>query len=88
MSHSYDIKKIIWTCRRGMLELDVILIPFAKQYFEQLSEQQQAVFVRLLDEADPDLFNWLMGHGKPDDSELAEMVVTVRDRTNVSIKGS
>lgn len=88
MSHSYDIKKIIWTCRRGMLELDVILIPFAKQYFEQLSEQQQAVFVRLLDEADPDLFNWLMGHGKPDDSELAEMVVTVRDRMNVSIKGS
>lgn len=88
MSHSYDIKKIIWTCRRGMLELDVILIPFAEQYFEQLSEQQQAVFVRLLDEADPDLFNWLMGHGKPDDSELAEMVVTVRDRMNVSIKGS
>lgn len=88
MSHSYDIKKIIWTCRRGMLELDVILIPFAEQYFEQLSEQQQSVFVRLLDEADPDLFNWLMGHGTPDDSELGSMVITIRDRMNVSIKGS
>ncbi len=28
------------------------------------------LFVRLLECADPDLFNWLMNHGRPDDEDL------------------
>ncbi|MFU8797602.1 MAG: succinate dehydrogenase assembly factor 2 [Gammaproteobacteria bacterium] len=66
--------RLRWACRRGMLELDLILIPFFDHYFDALSPKLQSMFARLLAEADPDLFQWLMGYGTPQDAELAEMV--------------
>jgi antitoxin CptB len=78
MSEVFDLKKIIWNCRRGMLELDVILLPFAERHFMTLSDTEKHTFVALLEEADPDLFNWLMGHGEPEKPELAQMIKTIR----------
>ncbi len=78
----FDFNKVLWNCRRGMLELDVILIPFAKAYFAELKAEQQGVFVDLLDEADPDLFNWLMGHGAPSQPELKTMVELIRSKNH------
>ena len=45
---NYDPLRIEWDCRRGMLELDKVIMPFYKQHFEQLSEHKKAIFVRLL----------------------------------------
>jgi antitoxin CptB len=67
-----------------MLELDVILLPFAEQHFSSLSDSEQKVFVELLEEADPDLFNWLMGHGEPDKAELAAMIKTIRHKMAIA----
>lgn len=84
MSEAFDLKKIIWNCRRGMLELDVILIPFAEQHFSNLTDSEQQVFVELLEEADPDLFNWLMGHGEPTRPEFAAMIKRIRELMKVA----
>jgi antitoxin CptB len=65
MNKAYFLPKIVYQCRRGMLELDVILIPFAQQYFMQMDERFQNDFVLLLEEADPDIYTWLMGFGAP-----------------------
>ncbi len=83
MSEAFDLKKIIWNCRRGMLELDVILIPFAQQHFSSLDEVEQRIFVDLLEEADPDLFNWLMGHGEPEQASFANMIKRIRELMNI-----
>ena len=32
----HNIQRIRWHSRRGMLELDLILVPFAEQHFESL----------------------------------------------------
>ncbi|MCO7225476.1 succinate dehydrogenase assembly factor 2 [Pleionea sp. CnH1-48] len=76
----FNEKRIRWTCRRGMLELDVILIPFFERYFSSMDDELKATFVRLLEEADPDLFNWLMGHGQPEDEALAAMIRYINER--------
>jgi antitoxin CptB len=70
--------KLRWACRRGMLELDVLLGNFLEEAFLSLPEQDQNIFVRLLSENDQDLFTWLTGHTKPNDAELAEMVEKIR----------
>ncbi len=57
-----------------MLELDVIIMPFFEEQFESLSEQDQKDFVALLECDDPDLFNWLMGHGRSENPAIAAMV--------------
>lgn len=69
--------RVRWHSRRGMLELDVLLLPFAEQAFEGLSEQDQALYVRLLECEDPDLFAWFMEHQEPEDSELKRMISMV-----------
>lgn len=70
--------KLLWHCRRGMLELDLILLSFAQQQIEQMTASQIHAFTELLSCTDPELFSWLMGHEKPDDKELAEIVEFIR----------
>lgn len=66
--------RIKWACRRGMLELDVVIMPFYDECFDSLSEAEQDDFVALLECDDPDLFNWVMQHGRSEDGKLANMI--------------
>ncbi|WP_281212521.1 succinate dehydrogenase assembly factor 2 [Shewanella insulae] len=75
-----NIARVRWACRRGMLELDVLFQPFVETQYEQLSFDDKAVFVRLLECEDPELFAWFMGHEACPDQQLADMVVKVRGR--------
>lgn len=75
-----DIRRLTWQCRRGMLELDVLFIPFMEEAFRGLSEENKDIFVRLLDCEDQDLFFWLMQRGKSEDRELQSMVDLIVQR--------
>ena len=66
--------RIRWSCRRGMLELDVVVMPFFEERFDSLTETEQRDFVSLLESDDPDLFNWIMGHGRSENLSHASMV--------------
>ncbi|MDX1280639.1 succinate dehydrogenase assembly factor 2 [Shewanella colwelliana] len=75
-----NIARVRWACRRGMLELDVLFQPFVETQYESLSDQAKAIFIRLLECEDPELFAWFMGHEACPDTELAAMIVQVRGR--------
>ena len=72
-----DFKKLQWACRRGMLELDIMLKPFLDEQYKFLSLSEQHTFIKLLDEADQDLFEWLTGKKRCEDQELANMIVQI-----------
>lgn len=57
--------KLLWRCRRGMKELDLLLIPFAQNCYSDLSVPEQGVFDELLGEPDPVLYAWLLGYLEP-----------------------
>jgi len=80
MSEPMNIARVRWACRRGMLELDVLLQSFVEAHYEQLSVEHKIIFVRLLAGEDPDLFGWFMGHEMCSDPEIAQMVIRVRGR--------
>lgn len=75
--------RLKWACRRGMLELDVLFMPFVDEAYDALSEHQKQVFKRLLSCDDPDLFAWFMGHKPCQDPELAAMVDVILKRVKV-----
>ena len=79
MLDSHEKAKFAWRCRRGMLELDLILQRFLNVRFEHLSNQEIKAFDLLLTCADPELFVWLMGHNEPQDKELKEIVTIIRN---------
>ena len=75
--------RLKWACRRGMLELDVLFIPFAERGFNALSESQQEVFERLLTCDDPDLYAWFMGHQDCENQEFNQMIQHILSRVKV-----
>jgi len=75
--------RLKWACRRGMLELDVLFIPFVEEAYDDLSAKDQRTFERLLTEQDPDLFAWFLGHKTCEDSELNAMVQFILKRVKV-----
>ncbi len=75
--------RLRWACRRGMLELDVLFMPFVEQGYDALADEDKATFQRLLEADDPDLFAWFMGHEQCKDVELARMVKIILDRVRV-----
>ncbi|EGI4258765.1 FAD assembly factor SdhE [Escherichia coli] len=72
--------RIHWACRRGMRELDISIMPFFEHEYDSLSDDEKRIFIRLLECDDPDLFNWLMNHGKSADAELEMMVRLIQTR--------
>lgn len=69
-----DFKRLRWASRRGMLELDLLLVPYVEQCFLSSSDEDQQRFIKLLEGEDNDLFAWLLGRGEPQDPELAIIV--------------
>ena len=66
--------RVRWRCRRGMLEMDVFILPFFDQCFDDLSEQEKRDFDKMLDCNDPQLFAWVMEQEVCEHSEFAYIV--------------
>lgn len=69
--------RLRWQCRRGMLELDVILNRFVDQHWQSLDENLKSEFELLLVCADQQLQGWLC-EGKEADIEVKNIVHRVR----------
>ncbi len=68
-----DINRLRWHCRRGMLELDLILARFLDQHLAQLSAQQLREFEALLALEDQVLWRRIGGAASAG-SELERML--------------
>lgn len=72
------ISRLRWACRRGMLELDVILNNFLDEAYPPLATKEKEGFVKMLACSDPELFSWLVGEAVPEDMDLTSIVLMVR----------
>ena len=70
----FNKHEIFWHSRRGMLELDLLLVPFAREVFELLSHSDQMLYSELLEEEDQDLFTWLMQRSVPNDPRFEPII--------------
>ena len=73
-----EVRKLRWKCRRGMQELDLLLLRYLDQRHAAASDAERAVFLRLLDTEDDKLWHWFMGHDTPADAELLQLVQRIR----------
>jgi antitoxin CptB len=70
--------RLQWRCRRGMLELDLLLQPFVEKAYDTLSEEEQQQFHALLDFQDQELLECLMLQKSPEDERLNDIIRKVR----------
>ncbi len=59
-----NISEIYQSCKRGMLELDLILITFVEREYLYLSEECKKEFLELLNESDQKIFNLILNKEK------------------------
>ena len=61
-AHAARLRKLKFrAARRGFLEADLILGPFAERHVAGLDPETLDEFDRLLDVADQDLYGWIVG---------------------------
>lgn len=76
--------RLRWQCRRGMLELDLLLADFLDHGHAHLSGDEQATFARLLGCQDQQLHDWLISQIAPPDPAMRALVRRIsaaRDET-------
>lgn len=71
--------RLQWQCRRGMLELDALLLGFLERRYSQLDAEGRAAFERLLGCPDPLLLDYLMGRTIPIDTDVAHVICEIRN---------
>ena len=72
--------RIRWQCRRGMLELDLLLSAFLETGYPALDPSMRLSFVRLLEQSDQTLQRWLLGDGLDVESDFQQIVRTLRNQ--------
>ena len=66
--------RVYWHSRRGMLEIDLALMPFAKEVYPGLADADKAIYRKLLESEDTQLFAWILQKDVPEDSELKQIM--------------
>ena len=65
-----ELDRVRWRCRRGMLELDIILQRFVDKHYIQLNECELQQFEVLLDLPDNDLWDMIAAKKEVSDIKL------------------
>lgn len=74
MQHDVEYKRLYWHSRRGMLELDVLLIPFLEEVYPGLPDEDKARYRKLIDCEDTEIYQWFMQRERPQDEDLQVIV--------------
>jgi len=73
-----ELARLRWRCRRGLLELDLLLQRFVDACYAGLTTTERLTFDRLLTLPDADLLVLLQGDGAASDAELNRLVTAIR----------
>ena len=71
--------RIFWHSRRGMLELDLLLVPFVQDVFDDLTLEDQILYRDLLLLEDQDIYALLMGSSHSEHTKYAAITKKILD---------
>jgi antitoxin CptB len=71
-------ERMRWRCRRGLLELDIVLGRFVEQHYAGLDAAQQAEFGILLDKPDTVLWDMIAGRQEAEQAEQQTLLNMLR----------
>ena len=72
-----DERRALWRSRRGLLELDLILVPFVENCFANLPDRLRSDYLDLLTVDDVDAYAWLVS-GESVPSRYKQIIDVVR----------
>ena len=73
-----EADRVRWHCRRGLLELDLILGRFMDRYYDTLDDEVRSSFRELLKRPDNDLLDWALGRSEPGEERYRRVIQLLR----------
>jgi antitoxin CptB len=73
------LNRIVWRCRRGLLENDIVLTRYLEARGALLTEDEIGMLDRLLDLPDNELWDIIAGRQQPADASVAPLVAALRN---------
>ncbi len=70
-------KRLRWQCRRGMKELDQLLMRYLDRQYVAASENDKAAFHALLELSDPELAGYLLQRREPGSEIIARGIYII-----------
>jgi antitoxin CptB len=80
---SAETARLRWRCRRGMRELDQLLGWYLDARYADTGDAAKVAFSTLLDQPDPELWDWLSGRSVPKMPGWAAIIDEIRGRDRV-----
>lgn len=77
-SHAIDYQALRWRCRRGMLELDILLNAFLDRHYDTMTPEQGDMFSAILEYPDQVLFDLLFGNMQSSDARVNRLVTEIQ----------
>ena len=74
-----DEGRLYWRSRRGMLELEFMLVPFFHDHYPRLSPELKRTYAELLDCDDWLIFDWLQSRSEPERHRMQQLVECIVD---------
>lgn len=74
MDEIIELKKLRWQCRRGMKEMDALLLAWLDRGWPTADTSTREAFRALLGVEDDVLWAWLSGRRRPESADLAALV--------------
>ena len=79
-----DVKRIRWRCRRGMRELDVLLVGYLERCWPTAPAVRRAAFRALLELPDPELAALCFGRSPAPEAGLGAVIADMTGRGELS----
>ena len=70
--------RLRWQCRRGMRELDELLLRYLEQHYAEADAEEKAAFEAVLALADPELNSYLLQRQTPSSDTIAHVIKRIR----------
>lgn len=70
--------RLIWRCRRGIREMDILLLGYLENHYDDTSTEEQNIFEELLEETDLDILSWVMERTSPDEKYI-KLITFIRE---------
>ena len=78
-----NVNRLRWRCRRGMRELDQLLGWYLEVRYPNVDDAQKDAFSTLLDQQDPQLWDWLTARSVPEQARWRRIIDEIRSRDRV-----
>ena len=78
MTDQSDISRLRWQCRRGMKELDVVLVRWLERDYASADASQRAAFAAILRLEDDVLWKLVLGRERTGDEAVDALIERLR----------